>query len=83
MYLYLYHDKLYRTFSAKGGGKANCSVKNGGCEQKCNGVKDGFYCSCWNGYYISASDGKSCEGNGNVFLFIFNLLSFRFFPIDG
>ncbi|XP_053385857.1 low-density lipoprotein receptor-related protein 2-like [Mercenaria mercenaria] len=46
---------------SKDGAKSYCSVKNGGCEQNCTDVKDGFYCSCWNGFYISETDGKSCK----------------------
>ncbi|KAJ8319793.1 LOW QUALITY PROTEIN: hypothetical protein KUTeg_001380 [Tegillarca granosa] len=43
-------------------GSVNCSIANGGCEQNCTDLKDGgYYCSCKEGYTISAHNRKTCD----------------------
>lgn len=47
----------------KSTGLTDCSVSNGGCGQNCTDLPaGGFYCSCRDGFNISTSDRKSCDG---------------------
>ena len=41
----------------------NCTTQNGGCEQNCTDLPSGgYYCSCRQGFQVSAEDSKTCEG---------------------
>lgn len=43
-------------------GRLTCALDNGGCEHNCTDLTDGgYFCSCRQGYKISANDSKSCE----------------------
>ena len=42
---------------------ASCATNNGGCQHMCTDLLGGGYlCHCHEGYTVSPTDAKSCEG---------------------